>query len=71
MQRKVDAKTHINVLDPLLAQLRRRTNVVILKRITIVLDEESEKGFGLVCEPLLYSTSLTDRLSDDAERAAV
>ncbi|OSX62311.1 hypothetical protein POSPLADRAFT_1181426 [Postia placenta MAD-698-R-SB12] len=50
VQRKVDAKTHINVLDPLLAQLRRRTNVVILKRITIVLDEESEKGFGLTTQ---------------------
>jgi len=29
-------------------QLKRRPGVVFLKRITIVLDEDSEKGFGLV-----------------------
>ena len=48
IQRKIDPKAHVNVLDPLLKQLRKRTDVVYLKRLTIVLDEESEKGFGLV-----------------------
>ncbi|CCM05297.1 uncharacterized protein FIBRA_07511 [Fibroporia radiculosa] len=47
VQRKVDPKNHVNVLDPLLAQLRKREGVALLKRLTIVLDEESEKGFGL------------------------
>ncbi|PCH37146.1 PHP domain-like protein [Wolfiporia cocos MD-104 SS10] len=47
VQRKIDPKTHVNVLVPLLAQLRKRTGILMLKRLTIVLDEESEKGFGL------------------------
>ncbi|KAI0375530.1 PHP domain-like protein [Pilatotrama ljubarskyi] len=47
VERKVDPKTHVNTLDPLLGQLRKRPGVVFLKRLTIVLDEESEKGFGL------------------------
>ncbi|KAI0638071.1 PHP domain-like protein [Trametes polyzona] len=47
VERKVDPKTFFNTLDPLLAQLRKRQGVVYLKRLTIVLDEESEKGFGL------------------------
>ncbi|TDL20584.1 PHP domain-like protein, partial [Rickenella mellea] len=44
---KIDPKTHANTLDPLLAQLRKRERVLFLKRLTIVLDEDSEKGFGL------------------------
>lgn len=48
IQRKIDPKTHVNLLDSLLQQLRKRADVVYLKRLTIVLDEESEKGFGLV-----------------------
>ncbi|KAI9001117.1 PHP domain-like protein [Trametes punicea] len=47
VERRVDPKTHVNTLDPLLGQLRKRPGVVFLKRLTIVLDEESEKGFGL------------------------
>ncbi|KAH9853598.1 PHP domain-like protein [Lenzites betulinus] len=46
-ERRVDPKSHVNTLDPLLGQLRQRQGVVYLKRLTIVLDEESEKGFGL------------------------
>ena len=53
VQKKVDPKTHVNVLDALLQQLRKRVGVVFLKRLTIVLDEESEKGFGLV-SPCIY-----------------
>ena len=48
MQKRVDPKSHVNTLDPLLAVLRTRTGVAFLKRLTIVLDEDSEKGFGLV-----------------------
>ncbi|KIY47741.1 PHP domain-like protein, partial [Fistulina hepatica ATCC 64428] len=45
--KKVDGKSHINVLNPLLARLRPRPGIVYLKRLNIVLDDESEKGFGL------------------------
>jgi ribonuclease P/MRP protein subunit RPP1 len=48
IQTKVEPKTFVNVLDPLLRQLKKRPGVVYLKRLTIVLDEDSEKGFGLV-----------------------
>lgn len=48
VQTKVDPKTHVNVLDPLLAQLQKRQGVLYLKRLNIHLTEESEKGFGLV-----------------------
>jgi ribonuclease P/MRP protein subunit RPP1 len=45
---KVEPKTFINTLDPLLRQVKKRQGVVYLKRLTIFLDEDSEKGFGLV-----------------------
>lgn len=48
VQKKIDPKTHINALDPLLARLRKRQEIAYVKRLTIVLDEDSEKGFGLV-----------------------
>ena len=48
VERKVDPKTFVNVLDTLLPQLRKRSGVVYLKRLSIVLDEDSEKGFVLV-----------------------
>lgn len=47
VNKKIDPKTHVNVLDTLLLQLKTRPRVLFLKRLTIVLDEESEKGFGL------------------------
>jgi len=47
VNKRVDPKTHLNVLDNLFERLRKRSGVVFLKRITIVLDEDSEKGFGL------------------------
>ncbi|GJF00002.1 PHP domain-like protein [Phanerochaete sordida] len=47
VQKKIDPKTHVNVVEPLLARLRKRSGVAFLKRLTIVLDEDSEKGFGL------------------------
>lgn len=45
---KLDPKAHIDTLTPLLGALKKRTGVLLLKRLTIVLDEASEKGFGLV-----------------------
>lgn len=48
---KVDPKSHVNILDPLLDQLRKREGVLYLKRLTIELDEDSEKGNGLVRSP--------------------
>jgi hypothetical protein len=45
---KVEPRTFVNALDPLLAQLRTRPGIVLLTRLTIVLDADSEKGFGLV-----------------------
>ncbi|KAI0319990.1 RNase P subunit p30-domain-containing protein [Amylostereum chailletii] len=48
VRKKVDPKTFVNALDPLLSQLRKRPGIIYLKRLTIVLDEDSEKGFGLI-----------------------
>ena len=45
---KVEPKTFTNMLDPLLRQVKKRHGIIYLKRLTIVLDEDSEKGFGLV-----------------------
>ncbi|CAA7270305.1 unnamed protein product [Cyclocybe aegerita] len=46
--KRVDPKTHVNVLDSLFARLRPRAGVLYLKRLNIVLDQDSEKGFGLI-----------------------
>lgn len=56
--KKIDPKSHVNELDPLLGLLRKRTGVIFLKRLTIVLDEDSEKGFGLVS---LFSSHVARR----------
>jgi ribonuclease P/MRP protein subunit RPP1 len=55
VNKKIDPKTHVNILDGLLTQLRTRPGVIFLKRLTIVLDDDSEKGFGLVSICLLQS----------------
>ena len=44
----VEPKTFVNALDPLLRLVKKRPGIIHLKRLTIVLDEDSEKGFGLV-----------------------
>jgi len=44
---KVEPKSFVNALDPLLRLVKKRQGIVYLKRLTIVLDEDSEKGFGL------------------------
>ncbi|KAF8436490.1 RNase P subunit p30-domain-containing protein [Boletus edulis BED1] len=56
VEKKIDPKTHVNILDELLSQLKKRTGVVFLKRLTINIDEDSEKGFGLTSA----SVSVTD-----------
>jgi ribonuclease P/MRP protein subunit RPP1 len=45
---KIEPKTFVNALDPLLRLVKKRPGIIYLKRLTIVLDEDSEKGFGLV-----------------------
>ncbi|KAF8552339.1 hypothetical protein OG21DRAFT_1498513 [Imleria badia] len=47
VEKKIDPKTHVNILHTLLPQLKKRIGVVFLKRLTIHIDEDSEKGFGL------------------------
>lgn len=49
--KKVDPKTHVNILDILLERLKKRPEIMFVKRLTIILDEDSEKGFGLVRLP--------------------
>jgi ribonuclease P/MRP protein subunit RPP1 len=41
-------KNHVNFLDEILPGLKKRDGVLILKRLNIILDSDSEKGFGLV-----------------------
>ena len=50
IRKKLDPKTHQNLAQILVSQLKRRSGIVLLKRITIILDEDSEKGFGLVSD---------------------
>ncbi|KAF9653623.1 PHP domain-like protein [Thelephora ganbajun] len=47
VHKKLDPKAHQNHAQTLISQLKRRPGVAFLKRITIILDEDSEKGFGL------------------------
>jgi ribonuclease P/MRP protein subunit RPP1 len=42
---------HINYLDSLIQQLKPRDGVVYLKRLTILMDDMSDKGTGLVRPP--------------------
>lgn len=46
--KKVESKTHVNFLNDLISQLKPRPGIIYLKRLTIVLDQDSEKGFGLI-----------------------
>lgn len=67
VHKKVEPKTFVNTLDALLGsgnernkgggQLKTREGIIFLKRLTITLDEDSEKGFGLV--RLSSNTSLS------------
>jgi ribonuclease P/MRP protein subunit RPP1 len=42
------ANGHINYLDSLVQQLKKREGVIYLKRLTILMDDASDKGTGLV-----------------------
>ncbi|KAF9556870.1 PHP domain-like protein [Agrocybe pediades] len=48
VHKKVDPKSHVNYLESLIGRLRTRPGMVYLKRLTIILDADSEKGFGLI-----------------------
>ncbi|KIL64019.1 hypothetical protein M378DRAFT_192767 [Amanita muscaria Koide BX008] len=48
VHKKVDPKTHTNTLDALVSLLRPRPGILYLKRLSIILDDDSEKGFGLI-----------------------
>jgi ribonuclease P/MRP protein subunit RPP1 len=50
VQKAVNPKSHTNILDSLVAQLNPRSGIILLKRLTIILDQDSEKGFGLVSQ---------------------
>lgn len=69
--KKVDSKTHTNPLEGLLSQLKPRPGIVLLKRLNIVLDEDSEKGFGLVCSPSFRMRKNLNISLDQRERSPV
>ena len=48
VQSKVDSRTHIDWPQDLVPRLRKRQGVAILTRLTVILDEEGEKGNGIV-----------------------
>ncbi|KAG6853762.1 hypothetical protein C0991_001592 [Blastosporella zonata] len=47
VHKRVDQKNHVNTVEGLLSQLKKRPGIIYLKRLTIILDDDSEKGFGL------------------------
>ncbi|KAG8800112.1 hypothetical protein FRC16_003695 [Serendipita sp. 398] len=58
---------HVNYLNELLQKLKKRDGVVILKRLTIILDDASEKGTGLVRMNRLFEVNHVAR-SDLGDR---
>ncbi|PPQ82266.1 hypothetical protein CVT26_010064 [Gymnopilus dilepis] len=48
VNKRVDPKIHVNYLESLLGRLRTRPGIIYLKRLNIILDADSEKGFGLI-----------------------
>lgn len=59
-------KSHVNVLDEILPALKKRDGILYLKRLNIVLDSDSEKGFGLVIPPLALVVIITEILQINA-----
>ncbi|KAI5832408.1 PHP domain-like protein [Schizophyllum commune Tattone D] len=47
VHKQIDPKVNANILDVLIPQLRPRPGILYLKRLNIILDSDSEKGFGL------------------------
>jgi ribonuclease P/MRP protein subunit RPP1 len=67
IETKIEPKTFVNVLDPLLHLVKKRPGIIYLKRLTIVLDGDSEKGFGLVrflFPSYDHALPLTDHFAD-------
>src|SRR5258708_288428 len=58
VKKRVDPKTHVNSLNSLVGRLRVRPGIVYLKRLNIILDQDSEKGFGLVSHIVTLCLSL-------------
>jgi ribonuclease P/MRP protein subunit RPP1 len=48
METRIDGRTHVNWFPGLMPKLKKRQGVVLLKRLTVVLDDESDKGNGIV-----------------------
>ncbi|KIK59690.1 hypothetical protein GYMLUDRAFT_168854 [Collybiopsis luxurians FD-317 M1] len=57
VHKKVDPKVHVNVLNELLEKLKPRQGILFLKRLSVILDEDSEKGFGLINANTSYFNS--------------
>ncbi|KAE9398251.1 hypothetical protein BT96DRAFT_957662 [Gymnopus androsaceus JB14] len=57
VQKKVDPKVHVNTLNELLERLKPRQGIIFLKRLSVILDEDSEKGFGLINANMSYFNS--------------
>ncbi|KAG6846407.1 hypothetical protein H0H93_014118 [Arthromyces matolae] len=62
VQKRVDQKSHVNTAEPLVKQLRKRAGIVYLRRLSIILDEDSEKGFGLVSIIKIHDKKLSRTL---------
>lgn len=56
----MDQKSHVNTAEALVGQLRKRPGLVYLRRLSIILDGDSEKGFGLVSDLWLHDYSHPD-----------
>ncbi|KAJ4488391.1 PHP domain-like protein [Lentinula aciculospora] len=57
VNKKIDPKIHVNVLNEMLDKLKPRPGILFLKRLSIILDEDSEKGFGLINANTSYFNS--------------
>jgi ribonuclease P/MRP protein subunit RPP1 len=55
VQSSFNSSTHFNYLEELVKKLKKREGIIILKRLTINLDNASEKGTGLVSWIAPYS----------------
>ncbi|KAJ3922508.1 PHP domain-like protein [Lentinula edodes] len=57
VNKKIDPKIHVNPLNELLEKLKPRPGILFLKRLSVILDEDSEKGFGLINANTSYFNS--------------
>lgn len=48
IQSSFSSNGHVNYLEELVKRLKKREGIILLKRLTLVLDDASEKGTGLV-----------------------